>query len=206
MRNNKNTFSAGKLGEPSRAEGGSVLGNIAMTVGDLAIEKGIPFLAKKGLEAGRYYASEALQDPSLQKKAINYTLDKARPVFQKVGSEMLDQISTKVRPNRRRKTDRPDLDGAGIDIHSAIGKLPKPKRGWTLPGHYYTGPYNPLEQQVNYDPETEQVRLSKYINNQRGQQTRSQCNMTWTIVSIRNETKKYGENEKIASTKRTKKW
>ena len=28
-------------------EGGSVLGNIAMTVGDLAIEKGIPFLAKK---------------------------------------------------------------------------------------------------------------------------------------------------------------
>ena len=96
MRNNKNTFSAGKLGEPSRAEGGRVLGNIAMTVGDLAIEKGIPFLAKKGLEAGRYYASEALRDPNLQKKAINYTLDKARPVFQKVGSEMLDQISTKV--------------------------------------------------------------------------------------------------------------
>ena len=96
MRNNKNTFSAGKLGEPSQAEGGSVLGNIAMTVGDLVIEKGIPFLAKKGLEAGRYYASEALRDPNLQKKAINYTLDKTRPVFQKVGSEMRDQISTKV--------------------------------------------------------------------------------------------------------------
>ena len=45
-----------------------MLGNIAMTVGDLAIEKGIPFLAKKGLEAGRYCASEALRDPSLQKK------------------------------------------------------------------------------------------------------------------------------------------
>ena len=107
-----------------------------MTVGDLAIEKEVPFLAKKGLEAGRYYVSEALRDPNLQKKATNYTLDKARPVFQKVGSEMLDQISTKVRPNRRHKTDRPDLDGVGIDIHSAIGKLPKPKRGWTLPGHY----------------------------------------------------------------------
>ena len=158
LRNNKNTFSAGKLGEPSRAEGGSELGNIAMTVGDLAIEKGIPFLAKKGLEAGRYYASEALRDPNLQKKAINYTLHKARPVFQKVGSEMLDQISTKVRPNRRHKTDRTDLDGAGIDIHSAIGKLPKPKRGWTLPGHNYTGPYNPLEQQVNYDLETGQIK------------------------------------------------
>ena len=130
MRNNKNTFSAGKLGEPSRAEGSSVFGNIAMTLGDLATEKGIPFLVKKGLEAGRYYVSEALRDPNLQKKAINYNkVDKARPVFQKVGSEMLDQISTKVRPNRRHKTDRPNLDGAGIDIHSAIGKLPKPKRG-----------------------------------------------------------------------------
>ena len=130
-----------------------MLGNIAMTVGDLAIEKGIPFLAKKGFEAGRSYTSEALRNPNLQKKAINYTLDKALPVFQKVGSEMRDQISTKVRPNRRHKTDRPDLDGAGFDIHSAIGKLPKPKRG-----HNYTGPYNPLEQQVNYDPETGQIR------------------------------------------------
>ena len=142
--NNKNTFYAGKLGEPSSAEGGSVLGNIAMTVGDLAIEKGSPFLAKKGFEAGRYYASEALRDPNLQKKAISYTLNKARPVIQKVGSEMFDQISTKVRPNRRYKTDRPDLDGAGFDIHSAIGKLPKPKRGWTLPDHNYTGPLIPL--------------------------------------------------------------
>ena len=128
-----------------------MLGNIAMTVGDLAIEKGIPFLAKKGFEAGRYYASEALRNPNLQKKAINYTLDKARPVFQKMGSEMLDQISTKVRPNRRHKTDRPDLDEAGFDIHSAIGKL-------YITGHNYTGPYNPLEQQVNYDPETGQIR------------------------------------------------
>ena len=23
----------------------------------------------------------------------------------------------------------------GVDIHKAIGKLPKPKGGWTLPGH-----------------------------------------------------------------------
>jgi len=38
-----------------------------MTVGDLAIEKGIPFLAEKGFEAGLYYASEAMRDPKLQK-------------------------------------------------------------------------------------------------------------------------------------------
>ena len=31
-------------------------------------------------------------------------------------------------------------------------KLPKPKGGWTLPGHNYTGPYNPLEQQLRFNP------------------------------------------------------
>ena len=44
-----------------------------------------------------------MRDPKLQKKAINYTLDKARPVIQKVGSEMFNQLSTKVRPNQRYK-------------------------------------------------------------------------------------------------------
>ena len=39
--------------------------------------------------------------------------------------------------------------GAGIDIHKIIGKLPRPKGGWTLPGHKYTGPYNPLEDQLD---------------------------------------------------------
>ncbi|KAL9959463.1 hypothetical protein ACROYT_G032789 [Oculina patagonica] len=47
--------------------------------------------------------------------------------------------------------------GAGIDIHKAIGKLPKPKKGWTLPGHNYTGPYNPLEKQLTYDPKTGKI-------------------------------------------------
>ena len=47
--------------------------------------------------------------------------------------------------------------GSGVDIHKAIGKLPKPKGGWTLPGHKYTGPYNPLEEQVRYDPKTGEI-------------------------------------------------
>jgi len=55
-----------------------------MAVGDLAITKGIPYLAKKSLEAGRYYASEAMRDPKLQKKAINYTLNKARQSLKKL--------------------------------------------------------------------------------------------------------------------------
>ena len=47
--------------------------------------------------------------------------------------------------------------GRGFDLHKAIGKLPKPKRGWTLPGHNYTGPYNPLEKQLSYDPKTGKI-------------------------------------------------
>ena len=194
---------------------------------------------------GRYYGSEALRNPKLQKKAIGYALDKLNPMIQNVGSQALDQLSTKIRPNRKYKTDRKDLDGAGIidkalksgifgspwqvdykkgfqlltdpnlfkgpnlseeqmkenvkrykqmykqakengykgsynkfvkeigvassptftfpgfggamDIHKAIGMLPKPKSGWTLPGHRYTGPYNPLDKQLEYDPVTGEI-------------------------------------------------
>ena len=35
--------------------------------------------------------------------------------------------------------------GGKLDIHNIIGKLPRPKAGFTLPNHRYTGPYNPLE-------------------------------------------------------------
>ena len=49
------------------------------------------------------------------------------------------------------------LTGGAVDIHKAIGKLPKPKGGFTLPGHNYTGPYNPLEKQLRYDPKTGEI-------------------------------------------------
>ena len=36
-------------------------------------------------------------------------------------------------------------EGGAIDIQKAIGRLPKPKGGWT-PGKYkYMGPYSPLD-------------------------------------------------------------
>ena len=47
--------------------------------------------------------------------------------------------------------------GSGIDIHKQIGKLPKSKAGWNLPGHKYIGPYNDLENQVKYNPETGEI-------------------------------------------------
>ena len=47
--------------------------------------------------------------------------------------------------------------GAGIDIHKLIGKVRKPKSGWT-PGQYkYMGPYNPLDKQLEYDKNTGEV-------------------------------------------------
>ena len=38
-----------------------------------------------------------------------------------------------------------------MDIHKIIGKLPRPKRGFVLPSHKYTGPYNPLDEQLDED-------------------------------------------------------
>ena len=227
------------------SQGAGILDTVASTGADLLIEQGIPWLGKKAVEMGRYYGSEALRNPKLQKKAIDYALDKLNPMIQNVGSQALDKLSTKIRPKKKYKTDRKDLDGGGIldkalksgilgspwqvdykkgfellsdptlfkgpslskdqmkenvrhykelykqakengykgsytkfvkeigvasgptfrfpgfggsiDIHKAIGKLPKPKSGWTLPGHKYTGPYNDLDSQVKYDPETGEI-------------------------------------------------
>ena len=120
---------------------------------------------KKAAEMGRFFASEWLREPGSQKMLIG----KVEP-FLKKG---IDQLSTAIRPKRAYKTNRKDLDGGGlldlaygfnyapwtrpkkgkgIDVHRAIGKLPKPAKGWTLPGHNYTGPYNPLDEQLRYDP------------------------------------------------------
>ena len=106
---------------------------------------------------GRYYGSEALRNPKLQKKAIDYDLDKLNPMIQNVGSQALNQLSTKIRPKKNDKTNRKDLDGGAIDIQKQIGKLPRPAGGWTLPGHKYTGPYNDLENQVRYNPKTGEI-------------------------------------------------
>ena len=140
-----------------------------MSLNDLAGYAGKA--GKKVAEMGRFFASEWLREPGAQQMLVN----KATPFLQKG----IDQLSTAIRPKKNYKTNRKDLDGAGIfssalygfnyapwtlpkrgkgvDIHKAIGRLPKPKKGWTLPGHNYTGPYNPLEQQLRFNPKTGEI-------------------------------------------------
>ena len=67
--------------------------------------------------------------------------------FMKLGSQGLKGVTDNIRHYR----------GGAVDIHKQIGKLPKPKGGWTLPGHKYTGPYNDLENQVRFNPETGEI-------------------------------------------------
>ena len=105
---------------------------------------------------GRYYGSEALRNPKLQKKAIDYALDQLNPMIQNVGSQALNQLSTKIRPKKKYKTNRKDLDGGSLDIHNAILKV-APKKGFVMPGHRYTGPGNPLDKQLKYNPNTGQI-------------------------------------------------
>ena len=62
------------------------------------------------------------------------------PFIQNVGSQALDQLSTKIRPNKKCIIDRKDLDGGAIDIHKWTGKLPRPKAGFTPGSYKYVGP------------------------------------------------------------------
>ena len=51
-----------------------------------------------------------------------------------------------------------------IDIHNAIGKLPK--KGFTLPNMNYCWPYNPLNEQLIYD---KNGNILRYMQNQTGE-------------------------------------
>ena len=145
----------GKLVSPS--EGAGIASSMADAGLDLFIHKGIPWMGKKAVERGIYCGSEALRNPKLQKKAIDYALDKLNPMIHNVVSQALDELSTKIRPKRNYKTNRKDLDGGALDIHKMIGKLPRPKAGFTPSKYKYMGPYNPLEKQLEYDKNTGEV-------------------------------------------------
>ena len=49
---------------------------------------------------GRYYGSEALRNPKIQKKAVDLALEHLKPMLQNVGKEGLNELSTKIRPKK----------------------------------------------------------------------------------------------------------
>ena len=60
---------------------------VASTALDAFVHHRLPWMGKKAVEMGRYYGSEALRNPTLQKKAIDYALDKLNSMIQNVGSQ-----------------------------------------------------------------------------------------------------------------------
>ena len=98
----------------------------------------------KGLfNLGRAGAAKAVKSDIVKQKikeTANHYLDKALDSFTSDLSKRLDPTS-----------------GGAIDIHKMIGKLPKPKGGWTPSKYKYMGPYNPLQNQLEYDKNTGEV-------------------------------------------------
>ena len=97
----------------------------------------------KGLfNLGRAGASKAIKS------------DIAKQKIKEVANKYLDQALDRFTSDLSKKLD--PVSGSGIDIHKAILKV-APKKGFVMPGHRYTGPGNPLEQQLRYDPNTGQI-------------------------------------------------
>ena len=84
-------------------------------------------MGKKAVEMGRYGASELMRNKNLQKKAVNYGINKLTPFIQDSVRTVMDELSTKMRPKKKYKTDRKDLDGRsgrGIDPMTVVKKAP----------------------------------------------------------------------------------
>ena len=82
--------------------------------------------------------------------------------------------------------------------------LRKPKKGWTLPGHNFTGPYNPLEKQVKYNPETGEILEIYQQPTGTTDAIAMQHDVDYDVCS--NREKSMVKILKNAKTKRIKKW
>ena len=78
----------------------------------------------------------------------------AKQKIKEVANKYLDQALDRFTSDLSKKL--VPTSGGAIDIHKAILKV-APKKGFVMPGHRYTGPGNPLEQQLRYDPNTGQI-------------------------------------------------
>ena len=116
---------------------------------DELIVKGLAAGAKGLFNLGRKGVAEGIKS--------DFVRNKRKSIGRKYLDELVDSTTDSLTKKIAGKgafggaqTPRRGSRGAGIDIHKAIGKLPKPKSGRTIPGHKYTGPYNDLEKQVRY--------------------------------------------------------
>ena len=101
---------------------------------DELIVKGLAAGAKGLFNLGRRGVARAIKSDAAKRK------------FKQVGDKYLNQVIDSFTNDVSDK-----ISGKGVDLHKAIGKLPRPKKGWVLPGHKYTGPYNPIREQVRFD-------------------------------------------------------
>ena len=88
------------------------------------------------------------------------------------------------------------MDGGGVDLHKLIGRLPKPKGGFTLPGHKYTG--RTMIWIHNYVMIQILVKFFKFLTNLLEKLMPLQCNMMWIIPFV--------EIIKNVRTPRIEKW
>ena len=87
-----------KLVSPS--EGAGVFDTVVGTAVDVFVHYGLPWMGKKAVEMGRYGASELMRNKNLQKKAVNYGINKLTPFIQDSVGTAMDELSTKVRPKK----------------------------------------------------------------------------------------------------------
>ena len=59
---------------------------------------------------------------SYRKKPSILRSGKLNPLIHNVGSQALDQLSTKIRPKKNYKTNRKDLDGGALDIQNVLNQ------------------------------------------------------------------------------------
>ena len=124
---------------------------------------------KMGSFVGRQALSRAVKSDFAKNKikgiANNY-LDQALDSFTSDISKKISPIGKGIAYDMSMYTDTSDPTnplydrsqyGQGVDIHKLIGKLPRPKGGWTPGSYKYMGPYNPLADQLSYNTDTGEV-------------------------------------------------
>ena len=162
MRHNEDKIRKGKKLDMPSQDGGSLFNmHNSHSLGEIAL-KGI---LNAGVYGARKAGAKAIKSDYAKrkvKKMASKYVDQALDSFlddasMKIGSGVDYDMRMYVGDRIDDPTNTLYQRGASLDIHKLIGKLSRPKSGWT-PGQYkYMGPYNPLEKQLVYDKKTGKI-------------------------------------------------